>query len=50
MFFHRVFPGDPVVKDPSANAGDMGLILIWEDLECPEQLSACATTTEAYML
>ena len=25
------FPGGPVVKNPPANAGDMGLILVWED-------------------
>ena len=25
------FPGGPVVKNPPANAGDLGLILGWED-------------------
>ena len=25
------FPGGPVVKNPPTNAGDMGLILVWED-------------------
>ena len=50
MLFHQVFPGDSVVKNPSANTGDVGLILIWEDVECPEQLSRCATATDAYML
>lgn len=26
------FPGDPVVKNPPCNAGDIGLILVQEDL------------------
>ena len=31
----RGFPGGSVVKNPSANAGGMGGILMWEDPTCP---------------
>ena len=30
----RDFPGGTVDKNPPANAGDMGLILVWEDSTC----------------
>ena len=33
--YTRDFPDGPVVKNPPANAGDMGLILaFWEDAAC----------------
>ena len=28
------FPGDPVVKNPPANAGDMSSIMVREDATC----------------
>ena len=31
----RGFPGGSVVKNPSANTGGMGGILMWEDPTCP---------------
>ena len=40
MFFSKTsrytgdFPGGPVVKNPPANAGDMGLTLVQEDSTC----------------
>ena len=30
----RGFPGDSVVKNPPANAGDMDSIPVWEDPTC----------------
>ena len=45
-------PGGPVVKSPSCNAGDTGLILGW-GAKFPHamgQLSPHATTREDYML
>ena len=42
------FPGGPVVKNPSANAGDVGLIP-GQGTRIPhaaEELKLCATTTE----
>ena len=33
---HVDFPGGPVVKNPPANAGDTGLILLWEDSTCQD--------------
>ena len=42
------FPGDPVIKNPPANAGDTGLIP-GLGRYCM-QLSLCATTTEARRL
>ena len=43
------FPGDPVVKNPPANAGDMGWIPgPREDLtNARGQINPCSTTTEA---
>ena len=41
------FPGGPVVKNPAANAGDMGSIPGPGKISCaPEQLSPCAIATE----
>ena len=40
------FPGDIVVKNTPANAGDRGLIPDLESPTCTEQLSPCATTLE----
>ena len=42
----RGFPGGSVVKNPSANAGDMGGILMWGIPHAMEQLNPCATSTE----
>ncbi|TEA35916.1 hypothetical protein DBR06_SOUSAS810017, partial [Sousa chinensis] len=42
------FPGGPVLKNPSSNAGDTGSIPGW-GTKIPHatgQLSLCATTTE----
>ena len=41
------FPGGSVVKNPPANAGDKGSVLGQEDPTCLEQLSLCATTSDA---
>ena len=49
------FPGGTVVKNPPANAGDMGLIpgleishVPWSNqAHVPQLLSPCTTTTEA---
>ena len=43
-----VFPGGPVIKNLSANAGDMGSIP-GPISHAVEQLPPCATTTEAHM-
>ena len=42
------FPGGAVVKNPLANAGDMGLIHPWSRKipHAAEQLSPCSTATE----
>ena len=32
----RDFLGGPVVKNSSANAGDTGQSLVWQDPTCPE--------------
>ena len=34
-------PSGPVVKNPSANAGDMGSIPAWEDSTCLGATKAC---------
>ena len=39
------FPGDPVDMNPPANAGDMGLSLVWEDSTC---LGATKSTYHNY--
>ena len=46
----RDFRGGTVVKNPPANAGDMGSIS-WSGKipHAAEQLSPCATTTEAVL-
>ena len=44
------FPGGPVVKNPPANAGDMGSISARKVLHAKEQLSPCAITIEALEL
>ena len=49
------FPGDPVVKNPPANAEDTGWIreesfLVREVSHAVGQLSLCATTAEACTL
>ena len=45
------FPVGSVVKNLPVNAGDTGVILIWEGIRDPlvavEQLSLCIMTTEA---
>ena len=49
---NRDFPGGPVVGNPPANAGDVGLIP-GPGTKIPhaaEQLGPCATTTEACAL
>ena len=48
----RDFPGGPVVKNPPYNSGDIGSILGLgtKILHAVEQLSLCATTTEAHEL
>ena len=43
----RDFPGGTVVKNPPANAGDMGSSLGPRIPHAVEQLSLCTTTTEA---
>ena len=45
------FPGGPLVKNPPANAGDLGSIghWSWKSPHAAEQLSPGATTTEACM-
>ena len=44
----EVFPGGPVVKNPPANAGDMGSIPSWRTKipHAIEQLSLSTSTTE----
>ena len=44
----RDFPGGPVIKNPSCNAGDVGSIPCWRTKipHAEEQLSLCAATTE----
>ena len=43
----RGFPGGSVVKNPPANAGDMGWIPGSREIpQATEQLSPCTTTTE----
>ena len=45
------FPGGPVVKNPPANAGDIGSIPgSGKTPHAEEQLSPCTTTTEATCL
>ena len=45
------FPGGAAVKNPPANAGDTGLIPDPGRIpQAVEQLSPCATTTEAHAL
>ena len=44
---HRDFSGGAVVKNPPANAGDMGLSPGPGRSHMVEHLSPCATTTEA---
>ena len=48
---YRDFPGGPVVKNPPHSARDTGLIP-WpgKTLYASEQLSQCATVTEAHVL
>ena len=43
----RGFPGGPGVKNPPANAGDMGLVLSPGRCHAAEQLSPRATAPEA---
>jgi len=39
-----------VVKNPPANAGGLGLILVLEEPTCCRGLSLCSTTAEAHTL
>ena len=41
------FPGSPVMENPPANVGHVGLIPRGKILHAVEQLSPCATITEA---
>ena len=49
--YYTDFPGGPVVGNPPANAGDMGLVP-WSKkiLRVAQQLSLCATTIEPVVL
>ena len=41
------FPGGTVVKNPPANAGDTGWILVREDSTCREAIKPVSHTTES---
>ena len=43
------FPGGPLVKNPTANAGDMGSTPGPEVSYATRQLSLCVTVTEAHV-
>ena len=43
---HGDFPGGAENRNPPANAGDGGSILVWEDCTFAEQLSLCTTVTD----
>ena len=46
LFSSSSLPGGTMVKNPAANVGDMGLILVQEDPTCLRATKPCAMATE----